>query len=73
MYSSMSEYEVQIMNKDEKFFLEHTFEQHKENVSMDVFSKMKEYFSSMSADSKESVWKYCQNMLRLSKACHSFE
>jgi hypothetical protein len=71
MYKSMSEYETQIMSRDEKFFLQHTFEQHKENVSMDIFSKMKDYFATMSPESKESVWKYCQNMLRLAKACHS--
>lgn len=71
MYESVSEYETQIMSKDEKFFLEQSFEQHKENVNMDVFSKMKDYFATMNTDSKESVWKYCQNILRLAKACHS--
>jgi hypothetical protein len=60
------------MNKDENFFLTSSFEEHKENVDMDIFSKMKVYFSSMSSDSKESVWKYSQNILRLAKACHSF-
>jgi len=72
IYESVSEYEDQIMTKDEKFFLEHSFEQHKENVSMDIFPKMKEYFATMSSESKENVWKYCQNILRLAKACHAF-
>lgn len=72
IYESTSEYEEQIMNKDEKFFLEQTFEQHKENVDMDIFSKMKQYFATMSTESKESVWKYSQNIVRLAKACHSF-
>jgi hypothetical protein len=72
IFDTTSEYEEQIMTKNENFFLEHTFEQHKENVDMDVFSKMKQYFANMSAESKESVWKYCQNILRLAKACHSF-
>lgn len=72
IFESTSEYEEQIMTKNENFFLEHTFEQHKENIDMDVFSKMKQYFATMSAESKESVWKYCQNILRLAKACHSF-
>jgi len=72
MYESTSAYENQIMNKDENFFLTSSFEEHKENVDMDIFSKMKIYFASMSSDSKESVWKYSQNILRLAKACHSF-
>jgi hypothetical protein len=72
MYEHTSAYETQIMNKDETFFLTSSFEEHKENVDMDIFSKMKVYFSSMSADSKESVWKYSQNILRLAKACYSF-
>jgi hypothetical protein len=67
-YDSTCEYEDQIMTKNENFFLEQTFEQHKESVDMDVFSKMKKYFSTMSPDSKESVWKYCQNIIRLAKA-----
>ena len=72
IFETTSEYEAQIMTKNENFFLEHTFEQHKETVDMDVFSKMKQYFANMSAESKESVWKYCQNILRLAKASYSF-
>lgn len=71
MYESTSAYETQIMNKDENFFLTSSFEEHKENVDMDIFSKMKVYFSSMSSNSKENVWKYSQNILRLAKACYS--
>ena len=72
MYENTSAYEIQIMNKDENFFLTSSFEEHKENVDMDIFSKMKVYFASMSPESKESVWKYSQNILRLAKACYSF-
>lgn len=72
IFETTSEYEAQIMTKNENFFLEHTFEQHKETVDMDVFAKMKQYFANMSAESKESVWKYCQNILRLAKASYSF-
>lgn len=60
-------YEEQIMNKDEKFFLEHTFESHGD-VDMDILSKLKTYVSSMSPTTKEHVWKYCQNIIRLAKA-----
>ena len=60
-------YEDQIMNKDEKFFLDHTFESHGD-VDMDILSKLKTYVSSMSPSTKEHVWKYCQNIIRLAKA-----
>lgn len=59
-------YEEQIMNKDEKFFLDHTFESH--DVNMDILSKLKTYVSSMSETTKEHVWKYCQNIIRLANA-----
>lgn len=71
IYVNTIEYEEKIMNKDEQFFMEHSFEQHKENVDMDILSKLKQYVSSMSPESKESVWKYCQNVVRLAKACQS--
>lgn len=61
------QYEDQIMNKDEKFFLDHTFETHGE-VDMDILSKLKGYVSTMSPLTKEHVWKYCQNIIRLAKA-----
>jgi hypothetical protein len=58
-------FEQQIMNKEEQFFLNHDFESH--GVNIDILSKLKTYVSSMSADSKENVWKYCQNIIRLAK------
>jgi hypothetical protein len=73
IYESTYPYEHEIMNKDEKFFLTSSFEEHKENIDMDVFSKMKQYFATMSTESKESVWKYSQNIIRLAKACYLFK
>ena len=73
IYESTYPYEQEIMNKDEKFFLTSSFEEHKENVDMDVFSKMKQYFATMTTESKESVWKYSQNIIRLAKACYLFK
>lgn len=61
------DYEDQIMNKDEKFFLDHNFETHGD-VDMDILSKLKGYVNTMSAETKEHVWKYCQNIIRLAKA-----
>ena len=59
-------YEEQITNKDEQFFLSHDFQSH--DVDIDILSKIKSYVSAMSADTKEHVWKYCQNIIRLAKA-----
>lgn len=69
IHENTQQYEEQIMNKDEKFFLEHTFDSH--GVDMDILSKVKTYVSGMSADTKEHVWKYCQNIIRLAKAVQS--
>ena len=60
-------YEDHILTKNEAFFLEHTFESHGD-LNMDILAKLKGYVASMSSTSKESVWKYCQNILRLAKA-----
>ena len=67
---NVSQYEEQIMSKDEKFFLEHTFD-YVADLDMDILAKLKQYVASMSPDSKESVWKYCQNIVRLAKACQT--
>lgn len=64
-------YEDQIMSKDEKFFLENEYSEYSSYVSMDIFGKLKKYFRGMSQESKDNVWKYCQNIMRLSKAYHS--
>jgi hypothetical protein len=64
-------YEDQIMKKDETFFLNNEYSEYSSYVNMDIFGKLKKYFTNMSQESKESVWKYCQNIMRLSKAYHS--
>lgn len=60
-------YEQQIMSEDEQFFLTHNFDSH--DVNIDILSKLKNYVSSMSDSTKQHVWKYCQNIIRLAKAC----
>ncbi len=62
-----SQYEEQIMTKNEKFFLEHTFDTHGD-IDMDILSKLKSYVGSMTPENKEHVWKYCQNIMKLAKA-----
>ena len=72
IYTNTNLFEDKIMSKDEKFFLDNDFAEYNEYVpDMDIFGKLKQYVKNMSPDSKESVWKYCQNIIRLSKACHS--
>ena len=71
IYENVREYEDQIMTKNEDFFLAHTFEQYKEDVNMDIFSKLKQYVQGMTPRSKENVWQYSQNIYRLAKATYS--
>lgn len=71
IHESISEYEDKIMAKDEKFFLDYSFDSHSEQVDMNIIQKLKQYVNAMSAESKENVWKYVQNIARLSKACES--
>jgi hypothetical protein len=68
IYENTNRFEEKIMNKDEKFFLDNNFDEYNGYVDMDLFGKLKQYVVSMSSSSKDSVWKYCQNILRLAKA-----
>jgi hypothetical protein len=71
IYEATHPYEEQIMSKDEKFFVEKNYQDHTQEVDLDVMNKLKLYVNAMSESSKESVWKYCQNITRLAKACRS--
>jgi len=59
----------QIQSQDEKFFMDYSFAEYGEHVDLNIFSKLKKYYSSMSPDSKSNTWKYIQNVYKLSKAC----
>lgn len=61
-----AQYEEQILKKDEQFFLTHDFQSH--DLDIDILSKLKSYVSTMSPTTKEHVWKYCQNIIKLAKA-----
>lgn len=71
VYENTIQFEQQILNKDEKFFLDYSFSEYSNDVDLNIFVKLKEYISSMSPASKENVWKYIQNIYRLSKAIKS--
>lgn len=68
VYDNTSQFEDQILSKNEKFFIDYTFSEYSNDVDLNIFSKLKKYISTMNDSSKESVWKYIQNIFRLSKA-----
>lgn len=68
IYENVEKYEEQLMSKDEAFIMAHSFEEHGNDVDLNIFAKLKGYISNMSPDSKENVWKYSQNIWRLTKA-----
>ena len=70
IYDNTKSFEDKILSKNEEFFMEYSFSEfQKEADDINLFSKLKKYMKNMSAISKESVWKYCQNITRLAKAC----
>jgi len=62
------QFEDKIMKKDESFFLDYDFAEYAESVDMNIFQKLRQYIASMSPASKNSVWTYIQNIVRLAKA-----
>lgn len=71
IYENTNKYEEKIMGRDEKFFIETDFSEYSEYIEdMNVFGKLKQYVANMSDASKDNVWKYCQNIIRLAKACY---
>lgn len=62
------QFEDKIMKKDESFFLDYNFAEYADAVDMNIFQKLRQYIASMSPSSKNSVWVYIQNIVRLAKA-----
>lgn len=67
-YDSAKAFESEILSKNEKFFLDHSFQEFGGGVDFNLLSKLKQYVQSMSDSSKTNVWVYIQNLYRLSKA-----
>ena len=67
-YDSAKAFESEILSKNEKFFLDHSFGEFGADVDFNILSKLKQYVQNMSAESKANVWTYVQNLYRLSKA-----
>jgi hypothetical protein len=71
IYENTNMYEEKIMARDEKFFIDTDFSEYSDYIEdMNIFAKLKQYVSNMSDSSKDSVWKYSQNIIRLAKACY---
>lgn len=70
IYEHTSQFEKQILEKDESFFIDYSFIEYGENVDLDIFSKLKQYLKSMDEKSKENVWKYVQNIFKLANTLH---
>jgi hypothetical protein len=68
VYENTNAFEEKILNKDEGFFLDYSFSEYSQDVDLNIFVKLKEYVKTMSPSSKDNVWKYIQNIYRLSKA-----
>lgn len=72
-YDSSKGFEDQILSKNEHFFLDHSFEELKNDDSFDfnILGKLKGYVQAMSSTSKEAVWIYVQNLYKLANAYYS--
>ena len=63
-YDSAKEFESEIVSKNEKFFLDHSFGN---DFDFDLLSKLKQYVAGMTPTSKDNVWTYVQNLYKISK------
>jgi hypothetical protein len=67
-YDSAKAFESEILSKNEKFFLDHSFGEFGNDVDFNLLAKLKQYVATMSPTSKVNVWTYVQNLYKLSKA-----
>lgn len=70
---SILPFKDQIFAKDESFFLERDYTEFEKDVTdagagLDIFEKLKKYVKDMSPASKDNVWMYAQNLLKLAIA-----
>jgi len=72
-YDSSKGFEDQILSKNESFFLDHTFDEFKNDDTFDfnILAKLKSYVQAMPSSSKEAVWVYVQNLHKLCKVYYS--
>jgi hypothetical protein len=63
--------EEKIAAKDETFFMNRSYDEYSEVEDKTIFDKLKQYVGEMSFETKEIVWKYVQNVVKLAKAYQS--
>lgn len=68
VYEHTSQFEKQILEKDMSFFINYSFVEYGDQVDLDIFGKLKQYLKTMDEKSKENVWKYIQNIFKLSSS-----
>lgn len=57
--------EDKIQSKDESFFMNRTYDE------VAIFDKLKQYVGQMNSETKEVIWAYVQNVVKLAKAYQS--
>ena len=66
LFDSAAMYENEILSKNEKFFLDHSFSNIQE-MDFNLLDKLKQYVRGMSEASKKNVWIYLENLYKLAK------
>ena len=67
-YDTAKAFDSEILSKNEKFFLDHSFQEFGNDVDFNLLAKLKQYVATMSPASKDNAWTYIQNLYKLSKA-----
>lgn len=65
-FDSAKAYESEILSKNERFFLDHSF-QDIQDMDFNILAKLKQYVMGMSDASKKVVWVYIDNLYKLAK------
>jgi hypothetical protein len=65
-YDNAKPYDSEIMTKNEKFFMDHSFSD-MEDLDFNILAKLKQYVQGMSEASKKVVWIYVENLYKLGK------
>lgn len=60
-----------IQAKDESFFMNRSYDEYSEVEDKTIFDKLKQYVGQMTPETKEIVWSYVQNVVKLAKAYQS--
>lgn len=71
-------YKTQILNRDESFFLTHTYNDEishagDNNITSQLIAKIKSYWVDMSPENKDIVWTYFGVLIRLAEKYVSFK